>query len=204
MSTDSTAGLLAEHQERIGVLDAREATHFQDLGQRLQDLGTRLAGVHGTVTDQAEILRSLQGLDITVSELATQIAELAPEEEEPPSKAYKPIPAPRWWALRGEEREAAVGRLRAWVRDIYRPSYGFLSASLGPCWESHPLALFTLDWLSELWSVLYLQEKRGTAQLAGQAEFQCRYLPAAAEQLATLTSRCEHATKSKPGLAVAR
>jgi hypothetical protein len=51
-----------------------------------------------------------------------------------------------------------------------------------------------LDWLSELWSVLYLQTKRNARTLAGQGEFQTRLLPAAAEQMHHETTRCHHAT----------
>ena len=108
------------------------------------------------------------------------------------AKVYRPSPAPRWWKLEGDARDEALAKLRAWVEQIYRPMYGHL-ATLGPCWQNHPLCLFTLDWLSELWSVLYLQSRRTASVLAGQAEFQTRLLPAAAEQLATETARCEHA-----------
>ena len=55
------------------------------------------------------------------------------------------------------------------------------------------MCLYTLDWLSELWSVLYLQPQRTTGTLAGQAEWQTRLVAAAAEQMAQETSRCEHA-----------
>ena len=56
-------------------------------------------------------------------------------------------------------REEAIGKLRAWVEQVYRPGYGHLAASLGDCWDQHPLCLYILDWLSELWSVLYLQPR---------------------------------------------
>ena len=42
---------------------------------------------------------------------------------------------------------------RAWVEQIYRPGYGQIAATLPACWEQHTLCLYTLDWLSELWSV---------------------------------------------------
>ena len=90
--------------------------------------------------------------------------------------------------------EQAIAKLRAWVQQVYRPELGWLSASLDDCWEQHPLCLYALDWLSELWSVLYLQHRRTTATLAGQAEWQTRLLPAVAEQLTRETSRCEHAS----------
>ena len=91
------------------------------------------------------------------------------------------------------EREEALGRLRAWVEQIYRPGYGHLAAALGPCWDQHPLCLYGLDWLMELWSVRYLTPERGPSALASQAEWQTRLLPALAEQLYLETTRCQHA-----------
>ena len=76
---------------------------------------------------------------------------------------------------------------------MYRPGYGHLAASLGDCWDQHPLCLYILDWLSELWSVLYLAPARTAGTLAGQAEWHTRLLAAAAEQLARETRGCAHA-----------
>lgn len=95
-----------------------------------------------------------------------------------------------------------MSRLRAWVEDVYRPGYGAVSASLGDCWEQHPLCLYGLDWLSELWSLLYLQDNRTPGALAGQAEWQTRLMPAIAEQMTRETSRCGH-TASRNGYRVA-
>ena len=90
------------------------------------------------------------------------------------------------------EREAAIDRLRAWVEQIYQPGYGHLAAALPPCWDRHPLCLFTLDWLSELWSVLYLSPDRTATTLAAQAEWQTRLLPAAATQMTHEAAHCQH------------
>jgi hypothetical protein len=86
-----------------------------------------------------------------------------------------------------------TGRLRAWVEQIYRPGYGQIAATLPSCWEQHTLCLYTLDWLSELWSFLYLDPERTAASLAAQAEWQTRLLPAAAEQMAFDATGCPHA-----------
>jgi hypothetical protein len=182
---------LSEHAERIGGLDTREAQHFQEIGGRLSDLGTRVKGLGGTLADQAEILAGLEGLDEAVATLTARLDEVLPAEDGD-APVYRPVPAPRWWVLDGADREQAVARLRAWVHKVYLPSYGHISASLGRCWERHPLCLFTLDWLSELWSVLYLQSARTGGGLSSQAEWQTRLLAAAAEQMAIETSRCEH------------
>ena len=97
-----------------------------------------------------------------------------------------------------------MGRVRAWVEQIYRPGYGQLAATLGPCWEQHPLCLYGLDVLSELWSVLYLQASRSAAMLSAQAEYQARIVPAIAEQLMTETTRCGHPTARRTGNGAAR
>jgi hypothetical protein len=49
-----------------------------------------------------------------------------------------------------------------------------------------------LDWLSELWSVLYLGPRRTPSILAAQSEWQTRLLTAAAEQMAYEASSCGH------------
>ena len=98
-------------------------------------------------------------------------------------------------------------RLSAWVNQIYRPGYGHLAAALGPCWDQHPLCLYGLDWLMELWSVLYLTPERKPSALASQAEWQTRLLPALAEQLHFETTRCPHTqppTDHRPSQAVTR
>ena len=197
--TELTAAILqlSEHAERIAVLDTREAAHWHEVGERLAGLATRLSGVQGRVEDQGEILRSLEGLDVTVAELADQMTGLVGEDA--PARAYRPIATPRWWQLEGDERAEAITRLRHWVGTVFRPGYGHLARALGPCWEQHDLCLYLLDWLSELWSVLYLPGKRGAGVVAGQAEWQTRWLVAAADQLAAETSRCVHAKASGNG-----
>jgi hypothetical protein len=116
--------------------------------------------------------------------------------EEPDLAGYKPIPAPKWWLLEGEERAEAIARLAAWVDQVYRPSYGHLAARLPACWTDHPLCLFALDWLCELHSVLYLRARRSPSTLAGQAEWTIRQLPAAADLMAADAKGCEHARAS--------
>jgi hypothetical protein len=100
---------------------------------------------------------------------------------------------PRWWKLHSQAREQALGRLAGWVEQVYRPGYGQLAATLGPCWGEHPLCLYALDIACELWSVLYLQASRTPGMLSAQAEYQTRILPALAEQMMIETQRCGHA-----------
>jgi hypothetical protein len=114
---------------------------------------------------------------------------------------YTPAPARRWWQLHGEARDQAVAVLRGWVEQVYRPGYGQL-AELGPCWGQHPLCLYALDILAELWSLLYLPAARTPAILSAQAEYQARILPALAGQMTAETTRCHHPLPpagSRPG-----
>ena len=195
MSTASDSGLgaallqISTHAERIATLDGRESEHFRDVSQTLARLGTSVKSLKGTVADHGDILASLDGLAEDVTTLAEQVASLLPPN---PGPGYRPIPAVQWWSVGSKEQTAAVARLRDWVTRIYRPYYGHLAAMLADCWEAHPLCLVQLDWASELWSVLYLQRARNARDLAAQAEFGTRILPAVSEQLGAETSRCHH------------
>jgi hypothetical protein len=193
---------ITAHAERLAVLDKREATDHQQTTGRLAELareltstGDRLGEVLAAAARQAAVLDSLGGLDQQVAALADRLALLVAGQDhgdDPDAGTYRPPSATRWWKLSGDEREAALGRLRAWVEQVYRPSYGHLAGTLGPCWDQHPLCLFGLDWLMELWSALYLAPERDTSDLAGQAEWQIRLLPALAEQMHLETRRCQH------------
>lgn len=197
---------LSGHAERISVLDAREAAHYEDLVTRLRDLASQFAAIttetgeiSATLSRHHAILASLDGLDAQVASLAAHLSDLAAAEEDDSADHYRPVPPPRWWKLTGPERETALDRLRAWVEHIYRPNYGQLAAALPPCWEHHPTCLYTLDWLSELWSVLYLTPQRDGRTLAAQAEWQTRLLPAAADHMATEATGCHHNSSPQRG-----
>jgi len=208
-----TAALLqiTQQAERLTVLDEREAAHYRKIAARLADLAALLAHTGEQVEDmrvtaerQAAILGSLDELDEEVAALTARITGIADtltseEDGEPDAGAYRPAPAPRWWKLQGQARDEALTRLRAWVDQIYRPGYGHLAAALGPCWDQHPLCLYGLDWLMELWSALYLTEHRKPSLLASRAEWQTRLLPALAEQMYLETARCQHAERGRAG-----
>ncbi len=163
---------LAAHAEQIARLDAREAASSAQAGRRIADLA-RLAST----------------LDRDIAALAAQVGRGSSDDAD----VHSPAPSRRWWKLSGEDRDQAIGALRAWVDEVYRPGYGQLSASLGPCWDQHVLCLYALDILAELWSVLYLPGQRSPAVLSAQAEYQARILPAVADQMTAETSRCRHA-----------
>jgi hypothetical protein len=173
---------LAAHHEQVTRLGTREAEHHAAVSGQLAEL-TDLAAIIGrTVQDHAVAIAQLTG----ISQDGTK------------PDSYRPAPAPVWWKPATADRHEPVARLRAWVEQVYRPGYGHLAASLGPCWASHDLCLYGLDILSELWSVLYLQPARSPGLLSAQAEYQARILPALADQLRIETNRCGHPSNPAP------
>ena len=199
------------HAEGLDALDERESRHYHDLAARLAELARRLAetsdrvgDIDVTVTRQAAILGSLDGLDQQIADLATRLTDLAASgashNGDRDGQSYQPAPAPRWWNLDPPEREDAIARLRAWVDQIYRPGYGHLAAALSPCWDQHPLCLYGLDWLMELWTITHIADERQGPDLASQAEWQTRLLPALAEQMHLETTRCHHAQRTPTGI----
>ena len=185
---------LAGITQKVAELDQRQAGDARELKERAAALASTVSELKGTTASHAQTLAALDGLDRQVAELAATAAGHLPAEGDGDRPAYQPSAAPRFWKLDGPARDQAISRLRAWVEQVYRPGYGHLSASLGECWEQHPLCLYILDWLSELWSVLYLAPARTQGTLAGQAEWHTRLLAAAAEQLARETRGCGHGT----------
>jgi hypothetical protein len=196
-----TAALIqiAGHAEKIADLDGR----YQELTDALSAVADQAASAAERADagggDHADVLASLDALDRQVGALSARLAALPASEDHDYGNAgrYQPVPSPRWWATTGPERERSLGRLRAWVGQVYRPSFGQLAALLPPCWEEHPLCLYALDWLSELWSVLYLTPERTPEILAAQAEWQTRLLPAAADQMAIEADGCQHAAGNR-------
>ena len=204
---DVVTGLMlqiTQYAERLASLDQREADHrleitgrVDELTRQLGEVAERVGTVHGLTAKQAAVLETLDGLDQQVAALTTRLTQItARESSDEGSETSQARAAPRWWKLDGTERDEALGRLRAWVEQIYRPGYGHLATALGPCWDQHPLCLYGLDWLMELWTVLYLTPERKISAVASQAEWQTRLLPALAEQLHYETTKCEH---DRPG-----
>ena len=166
---------------------------MRGLTRQLDDLGTAVEGIQGTIADQAEVLRSVDGLNETVDELVHRFSGLFPDDGDADGKFYSPIPTPRFWQLEGDEREQAIDRLRSWVRAVYLPAFGHLARTLPACWEEHTFCLTVLDVASELHSVLHLQATRNQRLLAGQAELLTRLMPALAALMAAEGTRCRHA-----------
>jgi len=167
--------------------------------RQLAETAEKLAGLERLVKDlgadirqQAERTARLQAVEEALAALTARVAGVLPDEQGS-SRVYAPRPAPRWWNLTGQAREAEIGRLRGFVDHVYRPGFGHLAARLRPCWESHDLCLYCLDIAAELHAVLYLQSRRTASLLNGQAEYATRVLPALADLMSTETrSGCQH------------
>jgi hypothetical protein len=179
---------LAACREHISTLDTREAGHFAAVSGQLDQLASMVTTISRTLAEDTAAMARLESLDRQVTELADRIVGTGADGDD----GYQPGPAPAWWKLTAAERRHPVAELRAWVEQVYRPGYGHLAATLGPCWEEHDLCLYGLDLLAQLWSALYLQPRRTIALLSAQAEYQARILPALADQLMTETTRCGH------------
>jgi hypothetical protein len=148
---------LSAHGEQIGGLDAREAEHHREVADRLRALVADVAaltspayGIDATLARHTAFLNDLDGLSGQVALLSSRLAVMNDTSTDD-GPQYQPTPPPRWWKLTGPDRDHAVDRLAAWVDQIYRPGYGRLAAALPACWREHPVCLYTLDWLSELW-----------------------------------------------------
>ena len=186
-SNDPNTGLLdklAAYREQLARLDAREAGHHATVSGQLAELADQAAGISRTLQEYAAAITQLIGTNSADTE----------------SDGYRPGPAPTWWKLAADGRHELVARLRAWVEQVYRPGYGHLAASLGPCWDQHDLCLYGLDIAAELWSVLYLQPSRSAALVSAQSEYQARILPVLAEQLRIETNRCGHPRSPAPAV----
>jgi hypothetical protein len=173
---------LAAHAEQLIRLDTRQADNHAAVSGRLAELTDQTTAVGRAVQEHAAALTRLT---------ATSQTDAHPD-------GYRPEPAPAWWKLAAADRQEPIARLRAWVEQVYRPGYGHLAGTLGPCWASHDLCLYGLDILSTLWSVLYLQPRRSPGLVSAQAEYQARILPALADQLHIETSRCGHPRTTSP------
>jgi hypothetical protein len=185
---------LGDLTQKLSALDQRQASDTRDMKERVTALASKIDELRDTAASHAQTLAALDGLDRQVADLTAKTASHEPADGQDDRPGYQPPTVPRFWKLGGPARDQAVGKLRAWVQQVYRPGYGHLAASLGDCWDQHPLCLYILDWLSELWSVLYLAPTRTAGTLAGQAEWHTRLLPAAAGQLARETRGCAHGT----------
>jgi hypothetical protein len=171
-----------------------------ETAEKLSDLEQLVGQLTADRQLHAEQAARLQAVEEALATLTARVSELLPDEQGT-SRAYAPRPAPRWWNLSGQAREAEIGRLRGFVEHVYRPGFGHLAARLRPCWESHDLCLYCLDIAAELHAVLYVQARRTVSLLNGQAEYATRVLPALADLMSTETrTGCQHHTPAMNGV----
>jgi hypothetical protein len=175
---------LGQLAKDVRNIDGREADHFVVLRARLREITEQLAPVTTVADGLAALTTVMEGLEGRVGEL---------EDPGSPAGGYSSPAQPKWWAMTAEDRAEALDRLRDWVQSVYRPGMGKHAGQLPACWEEHPLCVYVLDWLSELWSVLYLQPRRPAPLLSGQADWWTRLLPAATDLMADEARGCEHA-----------
>ena len=186
---------ISELAQQVAGLDRRQEAAARDLSERLDTLASLAGDLAALRGEHAQAVTAIADLNRRVADLAGHSAATAGDADGGGQEAgYRPVPAPALWKPDDPGLEEAVTRLRAWVCQVYRPGYGHLAAALPACWDQHPLCLYLLDWLSELWSVLYLQPGRTPATLAGQAEWHTRLLPAAAALMTAEARRCHHDT----------
>lgn len=151
-----------------------------------------IISIRAASASEHEILRNLDGLDLKVAELDARVRDLAGKPDGGAADNYQPAATVRWWQIEDAERKEAVTRLRYWVGKIFVPGYGYLARMLPACWPRHEFCLYTVSWLSELWSVLYLAEEPNARTLGAMAELQTRILPAACDQMVKEVRDCGH------------
>src|SRR5262249_33958661 len=118
---------LADLTAKIAALDERQAAESRQLQERVAALAAIVSDLKGTTAGHAEALPARDGLGRRIAELT---AASASEDGSAPG-GYRPPAAPRFWKPADAGREEAVGKLRAWVEQVYKPGYGHLAAGLG-------------------------------------------------------------------------
>jgi hypothetical protein len=146
------------------------------------------AGAHLRITELAE---RVDVMDRQLLALVQHFADLAEAEgDDAKAPPYTPRPPVKWWSVQGPQREDAIGYLEAWARDIYLPGFGHLAAMLPDCWTGHPLCLYSVEAISEMFLLLEMAPRRSAGTLAGLIELLLRTVPAAARQMADECASC--------------
>ena len=135
-----------------------------------------------------------------IAEMKVEIAALQTEA----SKGYKPKPSVRFWTnLTDDEIQAEVGALRGWWQQVAVVVLG--APELRDCaWTDHRNIWTALDTVSQLWSTLWLPERRTAPMVAAQAEFLIRIWPGLLDIIVRETNRCTHRVNGRPVAAVGR
>ena len=102
-----------------------------ETADKLAALERLVATLGADIRQQADRTARLQVLEEALATLNARVAEVLPDEQGA-ARVYAPRPAPRWWNLSGEAREAEIGRLRGFVEHVYRPGFGTWRPGCGP------------------------------------------------------------------------
>jgi hypothetical protein len=179
-------GLTALHL-LLAAVDQRETEHYVLVTGGMTDIRRALNSIRTEShmnSEQTELLRQ------QLADQDARIRIMAGHHHDENGEVYTPVSNIEWHKLTEEALAVEVARLQGWVSKILRPGYGLMAIRLLECWPKHLFCCRQLDWLSELYSYLYLNEKRSGAVLVGQAEFTTRHLPNAINQMAEETKDC--------------
>lgn len=158
---------------------------------------TGLRGALGALTGRAEdIEEHLAEVSALLGRMSGQISALAtgPTGAGDDDAGYQVNQPPPWWKPADPRCQDTADRLADWVKEVYRPVFGYLADLLAPCWRRHPLCLAYLDVLHEAWCLLYLNE-RDPKMVFAQLDWLNRSLLQAAEVMASETKRCRDLTR---------
>ena len=171
---------ISAHAERISGLDTREAGHYQEIAARLRDLAAERR-----VRQHQDRRHRRHPRPPGRHHRRARRARRPGRRARPPASPNSPPTATKTTMTGGpatsrsrrhgggnSPQQNARRRLTGSAPGSSR-STGPATASSPPpsraCWEQHPLCLYTLDWLSELWSVLYLDPGPQRRTLAAQS-----------------------------------
>jgi hypothetical protein len=126
---------LAGITQKLSELDQRQGIDTRELKDHHGALASLVGELIGTTASHAETLAALDGLDRQVAELTAKIANHGADGDGD-RPTYQPTATPKFWKLDGPARDQAIGKLRGWVEQVYRPGYGHLAASLGSAGRS--------------------------------------------------------------------
>jgi hypothetical protein len=183
---------LAGKIERVENSVTRRVDELARACAEVQEQVDGLCGSLGALTGRAdEIEQRLAEVSALLSRMSGQISALAapPGETEDDDFGYRVNPPPPWWKPDDQRCRDTADRLADWVKEVYRPVFGYLADLLAPCWRRHALCLAYLDVLHEAWCLLYLQQ-RDPKLVFAQLDWLNRSLLQAAEVMANETRRC--------------
>jgi hypothetical protein len=195
---------LTDLAARIERVEQSAAQRIAGLAASCAEALAQVAGLReeaGTLGGRADGIEArLAEAGALLARMSAQIDGLTAAGDAPdkPAAAYRVNPAPPWWTPGDDRCADTTERLRDWVSEVYRPVFGYLGATLGDCWDRHPLCLACLDTLHEAWCLLYLAP-RDPKMVFAQLDWLTRPLLQAAEVMAAETRPCRDRGHRQPG-----